>query len=93
MAPVPTEGIFQKSRNVSVFGNKNLCGGVAELKAETMLRNKSKRAFFNEKENRHWRWGSCYFVYSFSNGYHLSLLVQETKQHETKGKQQHTSYG
>ncbi|CAF1712639.1 BnaC03g69850D [Brassica napus] len=40
--PVPTEGIFQKSRNVSVFGNKNLCGGVAELKLKPCLETKAR---------------------------------------------------
>ncbi|EFH53802.1 hypothetical protein ARALYDRAFT_905940 [Arabidopsis lyrata subsp. lyrata] len=29
---VPTEGIFQNSTIVSVFGNRNLCGGIKELK-------------------------------------------------------------
>ncbi|KAF3546841.1 hypothetical protein DY000_02010532 [Brassica cretica] len=40
--PVPTEGIFQKSRNVSVFGNKNLCGGAAELKLKPCLETKAR---------------------------------------------------
>ncbi|KAF2614818.1 hypothetical protein F2Q70_00013831 [Brassica cretica] len=40
--PVPTEGIFQKSRNVSVFGNKNLCGGGAELKLKPCLETKAR---------------------------------------------------
>ncbi|CAN6827868.1 unnamed protein product [Brassica oleracea] len=42
--PVPTEGTFQKSRNVSVFGNKNLCGGVVELKLKPCLVQEEKNA-------------------------------------------------
>ncbi|KAL1220199.1 putative LRR receptor-like serine/threonine-protein kinase [Cardamine amara subsp. amara] len=34
---VPTEGIFQNSTMVSVFGNKNLCGGIKEMKLKPCI--------------------------------------------------------
>ncbi|CAE6075355.1 unnamed protein product [Arabidopsis arenosa] len=34
---VPTEGIFQNATIVSVFGNRNLCGGIKQLKLKPCL--------------------------------------------------------
>lgn len=51
----PTKRTFQNSSKVSIFGNRNLCGGIPELQLKP------------GSVNRHWHHGRCEFSFVFNN--------------------------
>ncbi|KAJ4827032.1 hypothetical protein Tsubulata_018206, partial [Turnera subulata] len=82
---VPKQGIFQNASAVSLFGNKDLCGGFSQLKLSSCLNTERK------KSNLHLIWKiSIPIMFTgisptdprFTDDLHLHIFVQRALPHE-----------